>query len=127
MNENKEYISQIQDNGSLHISEEVIASIAGLAVMEVEGVCGLGNSTSLELSEILGKKNLSKGIRISVSEENEVALDCTIMVKLGYNIKEVATAAQNAVASHVESVSGLRVSAVNVTVAGIALPKDGKR
>ncbi len=127
MNENKEYISQLQENGSLHISEEVIASIAGLAVMEVDGVCGLGTSAGPDLADILGKKNLAKGIRISVSEDNEITLDCTIMVKLGYNIKDVAAAAQATVASHVESVSGLRVAAVNVTVAGIALPKDSKR
>ena len=127
MNENKEYISQLQDNGSLHISEEVIASIAGLAVMEVDGVCGLGSNVGPDLADILGKKNLAKGIHISVSEENEIALDCTIMVKLGYNIKDVAAAAQSAVVSNVESVTGLRVSSVNVTVAGVVLPKDNKR
>lgn len=127
MNENKEYISQIQENGSLHISEEVIASIAGIAVMETEGVCSLGGSTGPDLSDILGKKNLSKGIRVTISEENDISVDCTVMTKLGYSIQEVAANAQSAVASNIESVTGLKVSAVNVTVTGIALPKDNKR
>lgn len=127
MSENREYISQVQENGSMHISEDVIASIAGLAAMEVEGVCGLGSTLSTDLADILGKKSLSKGIRISISEANDICVDCSIFVKLGQNIKEVGTNVQSAIASNIESVTGFKVSAVNVTVAGISLPKDSKK
>lgn len=127
MNENKEYISQIQEKGSMHISEEVIASIAGLAAMEVEGVCGLGSTLSTDLADILGKKSLSKGIRITIGEENDISVDCSIIVKMGQNIKEVGINVQSAISSNIESVTGFKVSAVNVTVAGIALPKESKK
>jgi len=127
MNDNKEYISQIQENGSMHISEEVIASIAGMTALEVDGVCGLGSTLGTDLADILGKKNLSKGIRISIGEENDICVDCSIVVKLGQNIKEIGANVQSAVASNIESVTGFKVSAVNVTVAGIALPKDSKK
>ena len=127
MNENKDYISQAQDNGSLHISEEVIASVAGMAIMEVEGVCGLGAGIGADLADILGKKNLGRGVKITIGEENDITIDCSIVLKLGQNIVDVARTVQDAVLTSVESVTGFKVSAVNVTVAGISLPKEGKR
>ena len=127
MNENKEYISQAQDNGSLHISEEVVASVAGMAIMDVDGVCGLGAGLGADLADILGKKNLGRGVRITTSEENEITIDCSIVLKLGQNIAETAACVQETVKTAVESVTGFKVSAVNVTVTGVALPKENKR
>ena len=127
MNENKEYISQAQNNGSLHISEEVVASVAGMAIMDVEGVCGLGAGLGADLADILGKKNLGRGVKITTSEENEITIDCSIVLKLGQNIAETAANVQEAVKTAVESVTGFKVSAVNVTVTGVALPKENKR
>ena len=68
MAENKEYLVQEQENGSILISEEVIASIAALAVREVEGVFCLSVTQTLDLSNILGKKNLRKGIRVVITD-----------------------------------------------------------
>ena len=127
MNENKEYISQAQDNGSLHISEEVVASVAGMAIMDVDGVCGLGAGLGADLADILGKKNLGRGVKITTNEENDITVDCSIVLKLGQNIAETAACVQDAVKSAVESVTGFKVSAVNVTVTGVALPKENKR
>ena len=127
MNENKEYISQTQENGSLHISEEVIASVAGMAVMEVEGVCGLGTGLGADIADMLGKKNLGRGVKITIGDESDITIDCSIVLKLGQNIVEVARAVQDAVLTSVESVTGFKVTSVNVTVAGISLPKENKR
>ena len=127
MNENKDYISKMQEQGALHISEEVIVSVAGIAIMETEGVAGIGAGVGADLAKTLGMKSLNKGIRISISEEKEITLDCTIVAKLGQSVLEVAKNVQDGVITNVESVTGLKVSAVNVTVGGIALPKDGKR
>jgi len=127
MNENKEYISQLQENGALHISEDVVASIAGMAALETEGVSCLGNGMGADLADILGKKNLGKGIRITAGEDNSVSVDCTILLKIGFSIVEVSRNVQNAIISNLESTTGLKVSAVNVTVSGIALPKENKR
>ena len=72
MSENKEYVSQMLDQGSIHISEEVIASIVSMAIQDVEGVYGLNTNISSELGKI-AKKNTGKSIRILISEEDDEA------------------------------------------------------
>ena len=124
MSENKEYISQIQENGAVHISEDVLTSIAATAALEVEGVSGLGTGRTAEL---LTKKNSGKGVKITIGEDNTVSIECSIIVNLGQNIVDAAKAVQDAVVSAVESVTGIKVADVNVTVAGIALPKEQKK
>ena len=54
MAENKEYYTQEMDNGSIQISEDVVASVTGMAVLEVEGVCGLSSSIGTDIAEMLG-------------------------------------------------------------------------
>lgn len=124
MSENKEYISQIQENGAVHISEDVLASIASTAALETEGVASLCAGRTADL---LTKKNAGKGIRINMDDENTVSVECSIIVNLGQNIVDVAKAVQEAVASAIDSVTGIKVADVNITVAGINLPKDQKK
>ena len=51
MAENKEYFTQEMENGSIQISEDVVASVTGMAVLEVEGVCGLSSSIGTDIAE----------------------------------------------------------------------------
>ena len=127
MAENKEYFTQEMENGSIQISEDVIASVTGMAVLEVEGVCGLSSSIGTDIAEMLGMKTLSKGVRLSTTETGALRIDCDVVSKFGQNIFELAKNVQENVKSSVESVTGLRVAEVNVTVCGIALPKDSKK
>jgi len=127
MSENREYLSQIQDSGAVHISEDVLTSLAGMAAAEVEGVASLTGGRAADLSDILTKKNAGKGVRLTVSEDNEITVDCSIVVKLGMNIMDVAKAVQEAITTSVESVTGFKLAEVNVTVSGIALPKEQKK
>ncbi len=127
MAENKEYFSQTFENGSIQISEEVVASVAAAAVLEVEGVCGLSSNISTDIAEMLGVKTLSKGIRLTADESGALRIDCNVAVNFGQSVFALAKAVQEAVKSNVESVTGLNVSQVNVNVCGISLPKDGKR
>ena len=127
MAENKEYFTQEMENGSIQISEDVVASVTGLAVLEVEGVCGLSSSIGTDIAEMLGMKTLSKGVRLSTTETGALRVDCDVVSKFGQNIFELAKNVQENVKSSVESVTGLRVAEVNVTVCGIALPKDSKK
>ena len=122
MAENKDYLVQEQENGSIHISEEVIASIASLAVREVEGVYGLSITQTLDLSNILGKKNLRKGIRVAITEEG-VTISCNLIVKMGSAVMTVAQNVQTAIADEVAAMTGVRPLRVNVNVCGIAVPK----
>ena len=127
MAENKEYYTQEMENGSIQISEDVVASVTGMAVLEVEGVCGLSSSIGTDIAEMLGLKTLSKGVRLSTTETGALRIDCDDVYKVGQNIFELAKNVQENVKSSVESVTGLRVAEVNVTVCGIALPKDSKK
>lgn len=127
MAENKEYYTQEMENGSIQISEDVVASVTGMAVLEVEGVCGLSSSIGTDIAEMLGMKTLSKGVRLSTTETGALRIDCDVVSKFGQNIFELGKNVQENVKSSVESVTGLRVAEVNVTVCGIALPKDSKK
>ena len=127
MAENKEYYTQEMEKGSIQISEDVVASVTGMAVLEVEGVCGLSSSIGTDIAEMLGMKTLSKGVRLSTTETGALRIDCDVVSKFGQNIFELAKNVQENVKSSVESVTGLRVAEVNVTVCGIALPKDSKK
>ena len=127
MADNKEYYVQEVTDGSIQISEDVVASIAAMAVLEVEGVCGLSGNLGAELAEMLGKKSLGKGIRITPAENDALVIDCNIVVQFGQAIFDLAKSVQDAVKSSVESVTGLTVNQVNVNISGIAITKDVKK
>lgn len=119
----KEYVSQIEEMGSIHISEEVISSIAAAAAVEVEGISSLAANLGSDIAELLSnRKNLSKGVRLQMTEEG-VVVDVAVLVKYGNAIQDVAKAVQDAVISGVEAMTGLTVTAVNVNVVGISFSK----
>lgn len=82
MAENKEYFTQEMENGSIQISEDVVASVTGMAVLEVEGVCGLSSTIGTDIAEMLGMKTLSKGVRLSSTESARCASTATLSPKL---------------------------------------------
>lgn len=123
MAENKEYITQVRSDGAIHISEDVVATIAAAAVTEVDGVCGLSANIGTDLAEMLGKKSLSKGIRMSVGEDDAITIGCNVIAQYGNSVMEVAKAVQDAVSAAIESMTGLKVAAVNVNICGIAMKK----
>lgn len=125
MNENKDYLTQTREFGSVNISEEVISSIAALAIDEVEGVAGLSASAGAELAEMLGRKNVTKGIRLTVDGQ-DVHVECYVIVLYGYAIPEVSVNIQDSVTGAVESMTGLHVEEVNVNVTGISMAKKDR-
>ena len=116
MAENKQYITHVQDNGSIHISEEVISAIVLHVIKDVEGVVSLG---AKHTADNLVLKTLGKNLKIVISEENEVTIDCNLVVAYGYTVMNVASAVQDAISSAVESMTGVKPAAVNVNVSGI--------
>ncbi|MCR5147917.1 MAG: Asp23/Gls24 family envelope stress response protein [Eubacterium sp.] len=118
-----ESINEIEEesgSGFIQIADDVVSGIAGLAVMEVEGVSGLAGGISKDAITKLGKKNLAKGIRIDYGE-NGLTVDTSIEVKFGYNIVEVSRAVQEKVRSNIVTMTGLTVKKVNVKISGIDL------
>ena len=126
MGENKDYLSTVQENGAIHISEEVIASIAALAANEVEGVCGLSANLGTDIAELLGKKNLGRGVKLSFADDM-ISIECYVVALYGYSVIEIAKNVQEKVTTAVESMTGTKVKSVNVDICGITLPKEAKK
>lgn len=110
MAETKQYIAQSQEQGSVQISENVIATIVSHAVKEVEGVAGLGNAT---------KRAWGKGMKITISQDDELSIECYIIVYFGQSVFDIAKAVQVAIRNAVQEVTGITPNAVNVNVSGI--------
>ena len=116
--ENLEEIS-IEGNDTIKISNETVATYAGIAVSEVPGVYGMAGGFAAGITESLsGKKNLAKGIKVDVEEKN-AKIDVSIIVEYGARIPEVAYEIQTRVKKSVENMTGLKVLEVNVHVQGV--------
>ena len=129
MAQDTEIYSQITSNdggGKIIFATDVIATIAGLAATEVDGVDSLSGTVVEGITGMLGKKNLTKGIKVEVKED-EVALDMSLSVKHGTKIHEVCYKVQQGVKNAIETMTGLRVVMVNVTVQSVTFDKgEGK-
>lgn len=119
MAESKQYITQLQDNGSVQISEDVIAAIVSHAACEVEGVVGINAKPGADIAELIGKKNWGRGLKVTIQEDNAVTIDCNLTVNYGQNVVDVAKAAQAAITNALEAMSGIQITAVNVNICGI--------
>ncbi len=124
MAENKGYMTLSDEQGSIHISEEVIAAIAVGAVREVEGVSGMMGNLGTSVADLVtnkkGAQKNAKGVKIEMTE-NGLILDLYLTVAYGYAIPEVAENAQKAVASAVSAMTGCTVETVNIHVGGVTL------
>ena len=112
-----------QDCGIIKIADDVVSSVAGLAVTEVEGVSKLANVPN-ELVAKLGRKNLSKSVSISFNEDDTLNVDVKIEVKYGFNIVKVSEEVQEKVKQSLFTMTGLTVKTVNVHVTGIDYSKE---
>ena len=119
MAEYKQYITQIQENGNVMISEDVIAAIVAHALAEVDGIGSMGSKPGITIADFAVKKNWSKSLKILIAEDNTVAIDCSVMIAYGSSVVDVASAVQQTVTANVESMTGVKVTMVNVNVCGI--------
>lgn len=134
--EEKEYVEEVSEveaseanveiATNLNISEDVIGIIAGLAASEVEGIAGMTLGFVDGINQILGgNKKYSKGVKITL-DGKKVTIDLFVNVTYGVRIPDIAWAAQNAVKSAVENMTGLEVVAVNINVQGITFDKKSE-
>ncbi len=117
MAENKQYITQEQENGRVMISEDVVSAIALHAVNEIEGFAGLANKPGPDISDLIGKKH--KGIKVTINENNEILVECNVMVAYGQSVVAMAQNIQKTITSAVESTTNAKVLSVDVNVCGI--------
>ena len=112
-------------NGTVSFATEVVATIAGLAATEVDGVASM-SSPSSGLADMFTRKsnrNLTKGVRIDL-EDNRVSVDITITVDYGSPVPDVARNIQENVKKAIETMSGLDVKNVDVHVTGISFERE---
>lgn len=113
----------IEENGSVNISDEVVAVMASLAAEGVSGVASMSGGMAVGIAELIGKKNFSKGVKIT-KNENALTLDLSLVVEYGSKIPDVAWEVQDKVKSEIETMTGLTVAGVNVSVDGISVPAE---
>lgn len=104
--------------GTIKIANEVVAIISGLAATEVEGVAGMSGGIAGGIADMLGRKNLSKGVKVEVGE-TETSVDIFVIVDYGSSIPDVAWNIQDNVRKAIESMTGLNAVEINVHVQGV--------
>jgi len=127
MNENYPSDVKLDENpdGTVSFATDVVATIAGLAATEVEGVANM-SSPSSGLADMFNRKstrNFTKGVRIDL-DENRVTVDITIVVEYGSPVPDVARGIQENVKKAIETMSGLNVHSVDVHVSGVSFERE---
>ncbi|MCI0502178.1 MAG: Asp23/Gls24 family envelope stress response protein [Fusobacteria bacterium] len=111
-------IEKINETGKIKIADNVAASIANLAAQEVEGVVKVIGSSTSSISEMFGRKNLAKGVKVNMDEEG-TNIELSLVIQHGVNIVKLAEEVQNNVKEAVESMTGIKVKGVDVTISDI--------
>ncbi len=122
--ERNEYTIHVDENlGEIKIADEVVAIIAGLAAMEVEGVASMAGNATREIISKLGVKSLSKGARVDVLE-GIVTVSLNLILKYGYSIMDISGKVQEKVKAAIENMTGLTVADVNIRIAGVEMDAE---
>lgn len=122
---NDELKNENTEHGNVKISNEVISIIAGVAANEIDGVVSMSSGITGGISEMLGMKNLSKGVKVDI-DEKEANIDIFITVEYGIKISEIGMKVQKNVKDTVENMTGLEVKSVNVNIQDVSFPKEDK-
>lgn len=106
------------DFGTIRIHKKVIASIASIASLEIEGVKRVGGNLKATFYELLGKKNCG-GIKVDIDKNEEVKIEVPIVVKYGFNVPEVATRVQENIRRAVEKMTDLSLKDIDISIQAI--------
>lgn len=116
-------IKEDENLGEVKIADEVVAIIAGLAAMEVDGVASMSGNATRELISKLGMKSLLKGVKVDVLE-GIVTVSLKLNLKYGYNVMDICQKVQEKVKAAIENMTGLTVADVNIRIAGVDVPEE---
>lgn len=107
------------ERGSIYISDDVLANIAGIATIECYGLVGMASKSSADgIVELLRKEHLSKGVKVYI-EDDKLVIDLCIVVEFGTKISAIAQNIIDKVKYSVETMTGLEVKRVNINVKGV--------
>jgi uncharacterized alkaline shock family protein YloU len=116
-------VQQSGEIGNVSFANDVLAIIAGLAASEIEGVAGMSGGLAGGIAELLGRKNLAKGIKIAVNDRI-ISVDINMIITYGFKLHEVSRKVQANVVKAIETMTGLSVDKVNINVLGIQFAKE---
>jgi len=112
------------EKDGVQISNDVIAVIAGMASSEIDGIAGMSSGIVGGITERLGLKDASKGVKIGLEDEDKISIELSIIIEVGAEIKKVVKELQQKVRTDVEKTTGLKVDSINVQVLGINVPRE---
>lgn len=115
------------DLGKINISEQVIATVCGVAAMECYGLVGMAPRSVQEgLTDLLRRENYERGVDIQFHDD-KISVTLYIVVEYGVKISEVARIVQERVKYAIETTLGLKVENINVRVQGVRVTQPGRR
>lgn len=112
-----------KEGDTIRISSEVIAVIAGIISSDMPGIAGMSGGVVGGIAEKLGRRDLTKGIKVRLNEE-KVTIDLNVIAEYGTSIVESTEKLKKEVRTNVEKTTGLKVEAININVLGIELQKE---
>lgn len=112
-------MTQKQQHGSIRIADDVVAMIAGIAALEVDGVTSMAGNIASELFSAVGVSKATKGVRVEVIDKN-VNVEVAVVVDYGYSIPMTSQKVQQRVKTAIANMTGLHVVGVNVRIAGVS-------
>lgn len=111
-----------EKKGTVQVADDVVSVIAGLAATEIKGVAAMAGNITNELMSKVGRKNLAKGVKVSVNGKR-VKVALAIMMEFGYNIPGTCSKVQERVKSAIENMTGLTVTDVDIRIASVDMKK----
>ena len=109
-----------KENGYIHYSDEVLAKIVGLSTMECYGVVGMVSKNATEgFWDLMRVENLSKGVKLTLTEDEKLNIELFVMVEYGTKISVIANNIVQKVRYNVENFTGLKVSSITVNVQAV--------
>lgn len=117
-------IQQNEQNGTVTFATEVLETIAGIAASDIPGVAGMSGGFKDGIVDFLGKKNFSKGIKVT-TKDNTVTIDIQIVVDYGVSVPQVCANIQDSVSKAIETMTGLKVVAINIAIQGVKFKELG--
>ena len=106
--------------GKVGIREDVLAVMAGIAAVEVDGVASINRNATRQLIAKLGMKSLAGGVKV-IEQEGSLIVNLNLNLEYGAVAAEVSQNVQDKVKNNLENMTGLSVETVNVAIAGVEL------
>ncbi|MFH0791473.1 MAG: Asp23/Gls24 family envelope stress response protein [Candidatus Omnitrophota bacterium] len=110
------------DLGTIKIHKNVIASIASLAALEIEGVQGIGTDFKSGILELIGRKTTAV-IKVEIDKNGDVRLEIPLVIKYGFNIPDISDKVQENVRNALERMTNLTIKEININIQSVTAEK----